>query len=116
MAQRNRMTVMWCSFAKRPINLRAYGSAKTVHEGDADWAALGAHFPPALGTRQFYDMTVDLVQSSCGYAVPFFDHVGPRDTLARWADDKGEDAIRTYWAERNQSTLDGTKTGTPNDT
>ena len=65
--QINRMTLMWCSFGIKPMILRAYGSARTVHRHDADWDALNGHFPEFIGARQVYDMTVEMVQTSCGY-------------------------------------------------
>lgn len=106
----NRMTLMWCGFEKRPMILRAYGSARTLHRRDAGFDELNAMFPEIVSARQIYDMTVDMVQTSCGYAVPFYDHVGERDTLAKWAEDRGPDGIRTYWEERNQHTIDGLPT------
>lgn len=111
LAQNNRMTLMWCSFTKQPIILRAYGTARTIHPRDTDWAEFAGHFPQDLGMRQIYDMSIDMVQKSCGYAVPYFDHAGDRDTLKSWARDKGEDGIPAYWAERNALTLDGMPTG-----
>jgi len=109
--QLNRMTLMWCSFTARPMILRAYGSARTLHPRDADWDALNAHFPGFDGARQIYDMEVGMMQTSCGYAVPFYDHTGPRDTLEKWTADRGADGVTAYWAERNQTTLDGAPTG-----
>ena len=109
--QLNRMTVMWCGFDRRPMIMRAYGTARTIHPRDADWAALNTHFDDFDGARQLYDMTVEMLQTSCGYAVPFFDHAGPRDTLEKWTEDRGPDGIRAYWAEQNATTLDGAPTG-----
>ena len=43
--QSNRMTLMWCGFETRPLILRAYGTARTVHRRDADWPALAAQLP-----------------------------------------------------------------------
>lgn len=108
--QENRMTLMWCSFTTRPLILRAYGTARAIHADDADFAALDGHFPPHIGTRQLYDMTVDMVQTSCGYAVPFMDFRADRDTLDKWSDDRGPDGIRSYWDERNGQTIDGAPT------
>ena len=51
-----------------------------------------------------------MVQTSCGYAVPFMEPKGDRDTLLHWASDKGEDGVAKYWEERNQVTLDGMPT------
>lgn len=106
-----RITLMWCSFAKRPVILRAYGVARTIHPRDEDWVTMSGLFQPLPGARQVYDVHVDLVQTSCGYAVPFFEHTGPRDTLAEWAEKRGADGIRAYWAERNTHSIDGFETG-----
>jgi hypothetical protein len=56
-------------------------------------------------------VTIDLVQSSCGYAVPFMEFREDRQVLRNWAADKGEDGLRAYWAERNTLSLDGRPTG-----
>ena len=111
LAQANRMTIMWCSFEKRPQILRAYGTARAVHPRDADWDALNSRFFANDGARQIFDMTVEMVQTSCGYAVPFMDFRSDRDTLLKWTDDKGPDGIRDYWVNKNQVTLDGAPTG-----
>lgn len=109
----NRMTLMWCGFAKRPIILRAYGTARTLQIDDPDFAELNDLFTPSPGARQIYDVAVDMTQSSCGYAVPFFDYAGEREVLAHWAEDKGVEGVRDYWAEKNQHTIDGLPTGIP---
>ncbi|MEO8244873.1 MAG: pyridoxamine 5'-phosphate oxidase family protein [bacterium] len=110
LARNPRMTVMWCSFTTRPLILRAYGTARTLHRSHPDFPGLVAHFPPTPGTRQIYDLTVDLVQTSCGYAVPFMDHREDRPTLLTWAEDKA-DALPDYWAEKNRQSIDGLPTG-----
>lgn len=103
----NRITLMWCSFTTRPIILRAFGTATVSHVDDAAWGDLDGHFPPALGARQVFDVSVDLVQSSCGYGVPFFSFEGDRPVMDQWAADKGADGVRQYWTDRNQTTIDG---------
>ena len=108
-----RMTLMWCSFEKRPLIYRMYGTARTIHRGDPDWAEMSELFPTQMGARQVYDMSVEMTQTSCGYAVPFMEFVSDRDTLHRWTLDKGEDKLRDYWAEKNTVTLDGKPTGLP---
>ena len=105
------MTLMWCSFGLQPMILRAYGTARTLHRRDADFAELNAMFPETIGARQVYDMTVEMMQTSCGYAVPRMDFAAERDTLKRWTEDKGADALPDYWREKNLRTLDGAPTG-----
>jgi Pyridoxamine 5'-phosphate oxidase len=110
-AQVNRMTLMWCSFGAQPLILRAYGTARAIHQGDADWAECIALFPHDPAARQVFDMAVDLVQTSCGYGVPQMSYDGERDDAARWVAEKGPEGIRAYWAEKNSATLDGFATG-----
>ena len=110
LAQINRMTLMWCGFQSKPMILRVFGTARTLHPRDADFAPLNEKFPASPGARQIYDLTIDLVQTSCGFAIPFMDYKGERDVLAHWADDKGPDGIADYWRDRNQKTIDGAPT------
>ncbi|WP_424974004.1 pyridoxamine 5'-phosphate oxidase family protein [Dinoroseobacter sp. S124A] len=109
--QSPRMTLMWCSFDATPMILRAYGTARTVQRDSADWAELADLFPGGPEKRQVYDLSVEMVQTSCGYAVPTADGMTERPVLKDWAADKGEDGIRAYWAERNRTTIDGAPTG-----
>ena len=106
-----RMTLMWCSFGARPLILRAYGTARVIHPRDADWPELATQLPDQPGGRQIYDVSVDLVQTSCGYAVPLMQAASERMTLRQWADDKGQDGLRTYWSDRNRTSIDGLPTG-----
>ncbi|MFM2355990.1 MAG: hypothetical protein RLZZ528_1726 [Pseudomonadota bacterium] len=108
-----RMTLMWCSFAQRPLILRVYGTARAIHRGEAGWDGLNTLFPADTGARQVFDLTIDLVQTSCGYAVPLMDNPRERDVLKKWSEAKDDDAMRSYWAEKNRTTIDGFPTGIP---
>lgn len=110
LARVNRMTLMWCGFERRPLILRCYGTARCLHPRDAEFEPLNALFPPSVGARQIYDMAVDLVQTSCGYAVPFYEHTGDRDVLEKWSDGAGPEAVATSWALYNTHTIDGLPT------
>jgi hypothetical protein len=109
--QSSRITLMWCSFTKKPMILRCYGTARAVHPRDADWDALNGQFPAHPGARQVFDVDVDLVQTSCGFAVPFMEFQSDRDTLDTWSETQGSDGITAYWVNRNQQTIDGAPTG-----
>jgi hypothetical protein len=102
-----RMTLMFCAFEGEPLILRLYGQARVIHPADAEWPALYALFTPLSGARQIFDLSLDLVQSSCGFAVPFFEYQGEREQLLRWAEKKGEDGLKQYWREKNCVSLDG---------
>jgi hypothetical protein len=105
-----RMTLMFCAFEGPPLVLRLYGKARAFHREDREWLRLAALFPPLPGARQLFDVTVELVQASCGMSVPFFDYVGERTALSEWAARQGEDGLRRYWAEKNEVSLDGLPT------
>ncbi|OIQ98610.1 pyridoxamine 5'-phosphate oxidase [mine drainage metagenome] len=105
-----RMTIMFCAFAGPPLILRLYGMAKVVHKNDDDWNELFAHFNPLPGARQIFDLSIDLVQTSCGMAVPHYAHTSDRELLSDWAKTKGDDGLMQYWEEKNQSSIDNIPT------
>ncbi|MGL5819817.1 MAG: pyridoxamine 5'-phosphate oxidase family protein [Phycicoccus sp.] len=108
-----RMTVMFCAVEGKPLILRLYGTAHALHHGDGGWAEALELFPPMAGARNVFDLNVDLVQTSCGFGVPMFDHVGQRDLMASWADTKGPDGVAAYQQQKNRVNLDGLPTGLP---
>ena len=106
-----RMTIMFCAFEGAPVILRLYGQARAIHHTDSDWAELYQQFALLPGARQIFELTVELVQSSCGMAVPYFDYTGERELLNDWATRKGQDGISDYWLRKNQRSIDGLATG-----
>jgi len=108
--ENTRMTIMFAAFEGNPMILRLYGSANVIHKNDSEWNELFSLFNPVPGARQLFDLTVDLVQTSCGMAVPFFDYVEEREQLRKWATKKGDAGIKEYWLEKNQVSLDGKPT------
>jgi len=110
-AENGRMTIMFCSFEQKPLILRLYGTAQVIHPRDAGWQEELARFPADIGARQVFRLALDLVMTSCGYAVPRMDLVGERETLRNWAIKKGRDGIEDYWRANNVTSLDGHDTG-----
>jgi len=108
--ENRRMTLMFAAFEGSPMILRLYGEAQVVHPRDAQWELLYPLFTPLPGARQIFDLDVDLVQTSCGMAVPFYDFVGEREQLKAWARKKGDAGIEQYWEEKNRHSLDGKPT------
>lgn len=105
-----RMTIMFCAFDGQPLILRIYGTAKVIHKSDPEWTSLIPLFKALPGARQIFDLTIDLVQTSCGMAVPYFSYDGDRDLLSEWATKKGEEGLKHYWKEKNQLSIDGLPT------
>lgn len=105
--ENSRMTLMFAAFEGNPMILRIYGNARVIHKNDPEWKELYSLFRPLPGARQIFDLTVELVQTSCGMGVPFYDYAGEREQLNEWANKKGKDGIKAYWEEKNQESLDG---------
>jgi len=110
LAATNRLTLMFCSFTEKPVILRLYGSGRAIYPKDEQWHQLIDLFPENIGARQIFDINIDLVQTSCGFQVPFFEYKGERDLLDKWAENKGQDGIAQYWHEKNKLSLDGKPT------
>jgi len=109
----NRMTLMFCAFEGNALILRVYGHATTLHPHDTSWDRAIAKFPPMAGSRQIFDMTIDMVQTSCGTGVPlmtFEKQRGPEELLPYYAD-MGEDGVQDYWRRKNIESIDGQATG-----
>ena len=83
LAADGRITVMFCNFQQPALILRIYGRGQAVLPQDAEWGELVGHFTLMPGTRQIFDITVESVQSSCGWGVPFMTLEGERDTLKK---------------------------------
>ncbi len=106
-----RMTLMFCAFDGPPNILRLYGKAVAYHPGDAGYEERIGLFPEIPGTRQLFEVEVNLVQTSCGMGVPLMDFKGHREDLVRWARDKGEEGLEEYKQKKNMTSLDGHPTG-----
>jgi hypothetical protein len=109
-----RLTLMFCAFEGRPLILRLYGRGRIVARLSAEYGdLLAAHYGgiEVRGARQIVRLDVDLVQTSCGMNVPFYNYVGERDQLTRWAEAKGEPALEQYRREKNSASIDGLPTG-----
>ena len=109
-----RATIMFCAFEGPPMVLRLYGRGRAVRRGEATYAelldkAFGSAEP--LGARQFVVLDIDLVKTSCGYAVPLFQYEKERPSLDIWARNKGEDGLEDYRREKNTHSMDGLPTG-----
>jgi len=109
-----RLTLMFCAFEGPPMILRLYGKGRIIPRGTFEYlnllASSFANTEP-IGARQMVILDVELVQTSCGYNVPLFDHAGERTTLTRWAENKGEDGLEEYRRLKNAQSIDGFPTG-----
>ena len=109
--ENKRMTVMFCSFDTQPLILRLYGQAEVYHPRDDRWSELNELFPDYISARQIFELNLDLVQGSCGYAVPYYELRKERPTLSVWAEKRGKEGVKEYWKEKNTLSLDDKDTG-----
>ena len=107
----NRITIMFCSFEGAPLILRLFGSVKTYHKHDKEWDEYIGHFTELPGSRQIFDIQVDLVQTSCGMSVPLMDYKEDRNLLNEWAEKKSDEEMKAYHELKNTTSLDGQPTG-----
>jgi hypothetical protein len=102
-----RITLMFCAFSGRPNIVRLHGRG-TVIRADADEArSLLDCFPAIPGARSVIRVEVSRVSTSCGYAVPVMEVVGPRPDLVDWASKRGDDGLADYRASKNATSIDG---------
>lgn len=105
-----RMTIMFCAFEGKPLILRLYGQAQVYHERDETYQQYIGLFEQDAGARQIITMDVDLVQTSCGYAVPLMTYEEERTILKDWSRKQGKKKMEQYWKENNTKSLDGDDT------
>lgn len=109
-AENGRLTLMFCSFAERPLILRLYGQGRIVRKQDDEWDDYYKHFLSFPGERQIITLAIESVLTTCGFAVPLFEYKGERSLLVDFACKKGEEGMEEYKRERNQKSLDGLPT------
>ena len=109
-AENGRITLMWCAIAGAPRILRVYGQGEVVLPHTQRWDELLPHFTLLPGTRQFIVVHIERVITSCGFGVPLLSFEGERDTLTRWAENKGPEGIHQYQQQKNQRSIDGIST------
>ena len=98
------------AFEGAPMILRLYGKGKVINPNDKQWPSVVDLFPKQAGTRQIIDIDIEMVQTSCGMSIPYFDFKKDRLQLDEWAQSKGEEGIKEYWKEKNEVSIDGIPT------
>jgi hypothetical protein len=114
MAADGRLTVMTCAFEGTPLILRLYGRGSCHRRGTPTYAGLLAEAFGGVeitGARQIVELSIDLVQTSCGFGVPVLTFESERQILPRWAEKQGEEGVAKFQAEKNRVSIDGLPTG-----
>ncbi|MEO6598119.1 MAG: pyridoxamine 5'-phosphate oxidase family protein [Planctomycetota bacterium] len=105
--QNGRIVLMFCAFDGAPKILRLHGRGVTIEAGDAEFEVLLAKFDvPKFGVRAVIRVELSRISDSCGFGVPLLCYEGERDQLAKSAERRGEQGLRTYMREKNAQSLD----------
>ncbi len=84
-----------------------------IHPRDSDWATASMDFPLIAGSRQIFDLEIDMVQTSCGTGVPVMKFVESRaeKELVPFYEDMGPEGVTEFWGKKNTLSIDGRPTG-----
>jgi hypothetical protein len=87
-----------CSFTRNGfLHYSEYEGVRSL------WEAV----PDDAGARGIVRAELNRISDSCGYSVPRYEYIEDRDTLLRWAENKGPERLAQYRNEKNAKSLDG---------
>jgi len=106
--ENGRIVVMFCAFSGPPRIVRLHGRGRVVMADSPEFSSLAGLFPGAagVGVRSIITVDVQRISDSCGYGVPFMAFETHRPTMDQWSTRKGPEGIRTYWSEKNRTSID----------
>lgn len=109
--ENGRITLMWCAFSGPPKVLRVHGHGEPVFRDDPRFVDLVARFDDVVPTalRAVVVVRAERVSDSCGFALPFLDHVADRELHAEHFGRKSDEEFAAYCAgkEHNGESVDG---------
>jgi hypothetical protein len=108
--ENGRMTIMFTSFTETPLILRLYGQGEVVKKDSAKWLEMSDIFPHYVGERQIILLHIQSLQTSCGFGVPVYEHVGDKKIASRLTEWEHHLTKEEYWKAKNQKSIDGLPT------
>lgn len=105
--ENGRILLMFCAFTGKPDIVRLHGTGEVITQADPRFESINAGFPANPGTRAVVHVHLNRVSTSCGYAVPFMEYRQERETLDKWAANKGQEGLMEYRATKNAQSIDG---------
>ena len=105
--ENKRLTLMFCSFAEKPLILRLYGRGEVVKRDSVRWNELHNFFPKYSGERQIIVLHIESVLTSCGFGVPIAENLSERNILTKAVERK---LYEDCWKDKNQTSIDGLPT------
>ena len=86
---------------------------RVTQPGGTEWDSAAGLFPALPGARRVYVLDVDLVQTSCGMAVPLMAFQAERGDLNRSFGAKTAAELHAYQQLKNARSIDGFSTALP---
>ncbi len=105
--ENGRILIMMSAFEGVPNIVRLYGRGRVHFESSEEFKSLVSNFNEYPGTRAVIDVEVHRISDSCGYAVPLYSFQGHRETLSKWAQQKGAEGVKEYQQGKNLMSIDG---------
>lgn len=105
--ENGRIVFMFCALDGPPKIVRFHGRGEVITPASPAWPELRLSFPGYPGARAIILADITRVSDSCGYGVPEFEYIGERDTLERWAENKGAEGLPLYRKQKNARSIDG---------
>ena len=105
--ENGRIVFMFCAFEGPPKIVRLHGTAEAHFTGSPEYDSMSSLFPSYTGSRAIVRARLSRISDSCGFGVPQYRYGGERNTLIRWAESKGDDALAEYRRAKNARSLDG---------
>ncbi len=105
--ENGRICLMFASFDRRPRIVRLHGRGCVALPGEAAYDDVVGRCPAHPSTRAVVNVAVERVSESCGYGVPIMHLAEERDLLRLTANKKGPEAMGSYRALKNATSIDG---------
>lgn len=105
--ENGRIVLMFCAYEGAPEIVRLHGRGEVVEPEAPDFAGLRAHFSALIGLRSIIRVRVTRIADSCGYAVPLYEFVAPREVLDNYSEKLGPAGLAEYRAKKNRLSIDG---------
>lgn len=105
--ENQRITFLFCAFDGPPKLVRLYGKGTVLERETPEFEAMQPLFPDYVSARSIIKVNVHRISDSCGYTVPLYEFKEDRDTMKKWVDNKGADALVEYRELKNKVSLDG---------
>jgi hypothetical protein len=102
-----RLVFMFCALEGAPQIVRLHGRATVVRPQSPEWDALAPEFPELPGARSIIVADITRIADSCGYSIPRYTFVEPRDSLLKLAAKRGPEGVAAAQQRNNVRSIDG---------